>query len=308
MNLVGPHKPEAAATTHPEVVSLIVDILISLECEVMLCEDIDGISILEETKILPILKKYGLSFYNLREYGYKSIEAFGETYQYSELIDTCDVFIEIPKFKTHMLTHYTGAIKNLYGCIKRKQRKDLHKNIDEDDFAKIICSVYSIRKPDIVIMDAITAMEGWGPSLGQPKYLGKLVLSTDGVLVDYYLVLTAGFKPEQLKTLQNAIKRHLSEFASEEDIFQYCSPYVKEEKFNRLPVYFGRQREKYIEILRRSLHINQDECIHCGKCKDACPFNAIDMESNMYQCNSEKCNLCTCCLELCPVGAIRLRL
>jgi len=309
LNLLGPLKPEQAATTHPAVVSLIVDILISLECEVMLCEDMDDFTTVRETGILPVLEHYKLPFYNLREYGYTDIEVEGVTYQYSTLIDACDVLMEIPKFKTHMLTNYTGAVKNMFGCIKKEQRKETHKLLDENDFANALCSIYSIRKPDIIIMDAIIAMEGMGPSFGTPKYLGNLVLGTDGVLVDYYCTKMTGFDVKQLKTLQHAIRRKLSLFKSEEEFYPYCPKNVdSNDKFYRLPIYENEDRQTYISVLRRLFTIDYDVCIGCGKCKEVCPFNAIEMENNIPKNNTSKCNLCICCMELCPVGAIRLNI
>ena len=307
LNLLGPLKPELAATTHPAVVSLTVDILISLGCEVMLCEDIDGFTTIKETGIFPVLEKFKLPFYNLREYGYKDIEVYGRTYKYSKLIDTCDVLIEIPKFKTHMLTNYTGAVKNMFGCINKEQRKETHKLIDEDDFANALCSIYSIREPDIIIMDAIIAMEGMGPSFGTPKYLGNLVLGTDGVLVDYYCTKMTGFDIKQLKTLQHAIRRNLSVFKSEEDFLPYLPQNIdSKDELYRLPIYDSEDRQTYISVLRRLFKIDYDICIKCGKCKEVCPFGAIEMENNIPKNNTKKCNLCICCMELCPVGAIRL--
>lgn len=216
LNLPGPFKPELAETTHPRVVHIIVDILTSLKCEVMVCEDIEDLSTLRETGVLPVLKQYKLPFYNLRKYGYKDIEVDGQTYQYSTLIDTCDVLIEIPKYKTHKLTKYNGSIQSMFSCIKKEQREEMHKIIDENDFANTLCSVYSIRKPDIIIMDTIIH------SFGNPKFTGKLVLGTDGLLVDYCCTKATGFDMDQLKILQIAIRRNLSEIKTEEELNQYC--------------------------------------------------------------------------------------
>lgn len=99
--------------------------------------------------------KYDLEFYNLRDYGYESIIQNDTKYCYSSLIKHCDLLIDIPKYKTHVLTYFTGAIKNMYGCIIKSQRKELHKDVQSDQFAKHIYSIYSIRIPDLVITDAI---------------------------------------------------------------------------------------------------------------------------------------------------------
>jgi len=307
LNLLGPLRPEQAATTHPAVVGLIVEILCSFNCEVMLCEDINSIDVIRETGLLPVLERFGLQFYNLRDYGYKDIEVNGVTYQYSELIYTCDVLIQIPKFKTHMLTNYTGAIKNMFGCIKKQQRKETHRLLDENDFANALCSIYSIRIPDMVIMDSIVAMEGMGPSNGSPKHLGNLVLGADGVFVDYYCTKMTGFEVPKLKTLQYAIKRGFSSFKSEAELISYCNQNADNVvELYRIPVYEGRERDIYLSVLRRLYRIDYERCIQCGTCKEVCPFSAIEMEDGTPKININICKLCICCMEFCPVGAIRM--
>lgn len=59
--------------------------------------------------------------------------------------------------------------------------------------------------------------------------------------------------------------------------------------------------------------INEDECIGCGNCARACPFNG---EGLVIKYNSEKntyfkCNMCIgldkpLCVEICPHGALKL--
>lgn len=56
--------------------------------------------------------------------------------------------------------------------------------------------------------------------------------------------------------------------------------------------------------------IDQDECIRCGACADACPYHAIFYNKELDQ--YLKCDLCAgregrpVCTEVCPVGALTL--
>ncbi len=79
--------------------------------------------------------------------------------------------------------------------------------------------------------------------------------------------------------------------------------------------------KKAISIVNGRSVINQDLCIKCGKCRDACPYKAIvhrerpcakvcgmnAIESDEYgkaKINYEKCVSCGMCMVNCPFGAI----
>ncbi|MDK2805130.1 4Fe-4S dicluster domain-containing protein [Thermoanaerobacterium thermosaccharolyticum] len=76
-----------------------------------------------------------------------------------------------------------------------------------------------------------------------------------------------------------------------------------------------------ISIINKRANIDYDKCIECGRCKDACPYNAIS--DNLRPCirscaakaitmdeelkaaiNYEKCTSCGACTLACPFGAI----
>lgn len=51
--------------------------------------------------------------------------------------------------------------------------------------------------------------------------------------------------------------------------------------------------------------INQDICVQCGNCLDACRFGAVSETDNVYTINPIKCVGCGECIEVCPIdGAI----
>jgi electron transfer flavoprotein alpha subunit len=53
------------------------------------------------------------------------------------------------------------------------------------------------------------------------------------------------------------------------------------------------------------MRVDDNLCILCGECVEACPFAAIEMGSDSIQ-FTEACRLCRICVRACPVGAIWL--
>lgn len=53
------------------------------------------------------------------------------------------------------------------------------------------------------------------------------------------------------------------------------------------------------------LRLNQSDCIQCGACEPACPYNALYMEEYPVI-NADTCQLCKSCMESCPNGALVL--
>lgn len=51
--------------------------------------------------------------------------------------------------------------------------------------------------------------------------------------------------------------------------------------------------------------IDEDECIGCGICVDACPQEVLEVSGGVVEVvNEEACIACSDCLEECPMGAI----
>lgn len=124
-----------------------------------------------------------------------------------------DVFINFPLPKHHFATELTLGLKNLMGIVwdmEQFHKIDLH---------QCIADINTIRKPDLVVVDAIRILTTNGPKgPGKREDIGEVIASTDIVAVDAY---SAAFfkhpktgrpiKPEEIKFVKNAYELGLGQ-------------------------------------------------------------------------------------------------
>ena len=124
-----------------------------------------------------------------------------------------DVFINFPIPKQHFATELTLGMKNLIGIVWDMEQ--LHKI----DLHQCIADVNTLRKPDLVIMDAIRILTTNGPK-GPGKTIdpGEVIASTDIVAVDAYGAAFfknpktgKPFKPEEIRFVKHAYDHGLGE-------------------------------------------------------------------------------------------------
>ena len=78
-----------------------------------------------------------------------------------------DAVVDLPLMKTHEFMAYSGAIKNLFGCVPSNKRIYLHPYLPE-----VFYRLYTLFKPQLTIMDARVGIEGNGPTKGKPVKMG----------------------------------------------------------------------------------------------------------------------------------------
>ncbi len=113
----------------------------------------------------------------------------------TEIMDS-DIFISLPKFKTHGLTVLTGAIKNSYGILPGAQKARLHQLAGTPErFHELIVEVFRLRIPDLFIMDAVVGMEGNGPASPELREIGLILAADNGVALDAVVARMMGIDP-----------------------------------------------------------------------------------------------------------------
>ena len=100
---------------------------------------------------------------------------------YPKVILEADCFINLPAMKTHTMTMVTLSLKNLQGILDEKGRYFSHR----DDIDQHMVDISKIRKPDLIILDGLLAMEGMGAGeAGSPVEMGIIMASADPVALD----------------------------------------------------------------------------------------------------------------------------
>ena len=116
----------------------------------------------------------------------------GRTTSISSTLKKFDAIINVPKLKGHELLYFTGAVKNLYGCVGGKRKVVRHVTMgDKDDgriFARMLIDTSKLVNPCLTIVDGIDAMAGKGPLSGTCVQENLIAASTEPITLDWTLV------------------------------------------------------------------------------------------------------------------------
>jgi uncharacterized protein (DUF362 family) len=173
-----------------------------------------------------------LNFDDLRLHPLRSrFSELGQLYLPRTVMEA-DLFVSMPKLKTHHWAGVTLAMKNLFGIVPGAvygwPKNPLHwAGID----ASIVDLASTIPSRRFAIVDGIVGMEGNGPIQGEAKSVGVLVMGHDFVAVDATCARLMGLAPERVRHiaaagefLGNADEERIEQIA--EPISRHVSPFA----------------------------------------------------------------------------------
>lgn len=324
INLIGPKTSESAAITHSEFVRALTRILKDKGCIVWVGDSsggaIAGIAPTANSFIVAghekVAKEEGAIIKNFDREGVVEVQPrgkFKESMYLAKPIFDADVVINLPKLKTHSATIYTGAIKNVFGCIPGLRKAMYHKIApDKEDFGEILADIHQAAKFDLHIMDGITAMEGEGPTAGSVYNANKILISEDPLALDAVAINMLGMTVADIPVLNSAIKRKLGQWDIEHIKIEGDYEYIPKLKDYKLPKNFRNNKKKnskamikVIDFFKTKPVINIKKCKSCNMCVESCPVKAIDINTKAI--DYSKCIECMCCHELCMHKAVDLK-
>lgn len=315
-NMLSAKPPESGIITHPIILEAIIQHVQQAGGEVRMGDSPSGVvkglsGYWEKTGYGELAKRYGVHLCNFEKEGTVKKKMGGRTYHIAKSVLEADVVINVPKLKTHGLTLYTGAIKNLYGTLPGFQKANFHKHFpNPTHFGRVVADLYACIKPTLNIMDAIVCMEGNGPSTGERKKAGLILASTDGVALDSVASQIIGFREDEVDIIRFASESFYGISALNRiKILGVPLQDAKAERFvlpsNRLmksiPNFLLKWAGRVIWV-RPMVH--KDKCTGCGACSRNCPVEAISMVDGRPVMDYDICINCLCCNESCPEGAI----
>lgn len=315
-NMLGPYPPEKGVTTHPSLIRSLVKGLRRREATCLVGDNpgMNGYAANERcARITGILEAAEGAYVNLAK---ESVQVSGKSALVDKLVVSkavldADLLINVPKFKTHVQTRITGAVKNMFGILVGAEKARVHLSVPRPrQFSEALVDIYRIRVPDLTIMDAVVGMEGNGPSGRDLRPIGKILASKNGVSLDGLMAAMMGLSPKRVDYLDVASQRGLGEIdPAQMEIQGRWSPLKK----YRTPLAFVSQgwlgtvvnKLVYRPFVKPRLTVRPEVCTQCGVCVQHCPAQALSMKE--VPCLDEKkCISCYCCYELCSSQAIEL--
>ena len=328
VNLLMKKLPEEATTTHPVFVKALAEIL-SEQGAVVIIGDSPG-GLFNERALRSVYRGSGYEDlhdedkniflnYNVNEVTVTHDHLYLlKTLNVIEILNQVDKVISVSKLKTHGMTVFTGAVKNMFGTVPGIYKAEYHFKMPKiEDFTNMLVDVCLNSNPVLSFMDGIVGMEGAGPSAGDPIEIGAVIVSDSPYHLDCVASKLVGISPKEVPTIQRCIERNMvKEDSSDIEMaglqYQDFKPLnIKRPQIggisllkSKLPTYISKPITR---IMNPKPVFDLNICVKCGDCVRACPSNAIQMKEAGPLVDLDLCIRCFCCQELCPHKAVEIK-
>ncbi len=322
-NILSDVKPEAGITTHPLVVKAIIELLKERGAEKIYCGDSPGLHTPHFkgrlSGIAEVCEESGATWVDFtKDHRPHKLSNMRATVSMAGILDEVDFTISVAKFKTHQLMYSTGCVKNCFGLLPGLNKSPCHvKYPNREAFARLIVNIYKEAKCAYSFMDGIIGMEGPGPANGTLRHVGYLLGGKDAFAVDQAEAIIMGYRSEDIPILNVGKFLKMTDLKAEYPLLKAEDLIIKD--FRRIDVekksnlisalllpYLKRGSDKKKAQKRNAPTFDKDKCIHCLRCQQICPAEALSFIDGKITIDTHLCIRCYCCHEICPADAITI--
>jgi len=322
-NMLSAKAPEKAVTTHPSVVAAAARLVREAGATAWVGDSPGGINwnvtakVLEATGIGAAATEAGAEIkdFDAGEADFVDLSdgVVLKRFAVARAARQADALFSLPKLKTHGQALYTGAVKNMLGCLPGGGKIRMHKLAPTSRLlAAALLDVYAAVRPSFALIDAIVAMEGNGPAHGDPRPLGLLIASEDAVAADAVACRIVGYPARSVRILRQAEQRGLgaSDLRKIEVVGEPLESCLVPDFARASNLLYELLPAFLVKLISRAVRVDpqivQELCRRCMLCQLSCPAQAIKGKDRLAI-DYAACIRCFCCHELCPHGAVALR-
>jgi uncharacterized protein (DUF362 family)/NAD-dependent dihydropyrimidine dehydrogenase PreA subunit len=326
-NMLIPRRPEEAITTHPEILRVAIRLVKEAGGVAVVGDSPAGRSterilrhLAERTGVAKVCDEEGVEFVLFTQ-GAKVPYPDGvvaKSFEMTSVVSETDGVISLAKLKTHSLTVFTGAVKNLFGLVHGLKKAEYHMRMkDPESFSEMLVDLAECVRPRLTVMDGVVGMDGDGPSAGRVRGVGVIMASANPHALDLAALEVVGADPDSVWTVSSARRRGLlpssgsgagvrvvGDDVASLDIAPFKMP-PKLRVFGAIPSAIG---GFVAEAATRKPVFLSRRCVRCGSCVEICPAEALSIGSEKgVDIDRPECIRCYCCQEVCPEKAVELR-
>ena len=326
-NFVGPRDSSHGVTTDLEIVRVVAEEIRRCGGIPFLFEtpavDFDKNSVYEYLGIYDFAKKNKISlvdgFEDLIKITIHGSRAF-KSLKIPNILHDAKI-VNLPKLKTHVLAKMTCGMKNLIGLLPDSEKIRAH----VFGLHASIADISKVFRPVLTIVDAVTCMEGDGPTYGDKIDLGLIISGKDPLSVDRVCSQIIGLPWQKVKYLcfdddqkgnneipliGDALSEVKVPFAvPQKSVLFHAGAWM----IYALDVVFSKISTKsLVQVLYSTGYIGtipkmiKKKCSQCRDCLEACPVeNTISVDA--YKIDYKNCIRCLDCVQACPEDAITVK-
>ena len=215
VNFINTQTWDTGATTDPIVVEAIILKLKNLPVEIQIVESdattTNATNAFKATGMAEMCERNNIEWVNLKDLTEKVDIPIEDGLTLKKItiprLVKESAIISAAKLKTHIATKVTLGMKNMFGLLPDKLKFKYHLK----GISKVVVDINTVLRSSLTVIDGFVAMEGKGPTKGNPVQMDTIIAGVDPIATDATASRVMGFDPHTISHIRRAYEKNLGE-------------------------------------------------------------------------------------------------